>query len=219
MGTRKISEYLLSGEANGIRTKNTIDFVGLQPEDAGMFTRVDEDGMLYAHRVPNQDLEWSNISNADVELPNSETFIVDLYVDHEITMANGSFLFKAIVTNGSNNRDDFINIIFRLSDGTAISSKNIQIDKGDTNMPITFYGSFKNDYPAGTTFRVFGTSGNDSTIKGTVTPSGLKIVEAQAVEVTIDALNKLDFNQFPSLEPSEPGKLWINRRGNLKVSK
>jgi hypothetical protein len=184
MTYRGIKDYLLSGEANGMRTKNTIDFTGLQPEDAGLFTRVDEDGMLYGHRVPNQDLEWSNTSNVDVTLSSAETLLVELTVDHEITSANGSFLFKASIDNGSNNRDDNLSIIVRDGNNNAISSLPIRIDKGDTGYPATFYGSFKNDWPSGTTFRVYVTSSQGSIVKGTRMPTGIKIVEAQAAPVS-----------------------------------
>jgi hypothetical protein len=218
MTYRRISDYLLSGEANGLRTKNTIDFTGLEPKDGGLFTRVDEEGMLYGHRVPNQDLEWSATSNADVELPSTEVLLVEVTVDHVVTQANGSFLFKASLTNGSNNSDDFVNIVVRDGSDNPITSKNIQINKGDTNMPITFYGGFAQDWPSGTTFRFYGTSSNDSTIKGTTTPTGVKVVEAQAAPVTKASLDAFDFSTLPQSDPQDKGKLWVNHRGSLRVS-
>ena len=218
METRHINDFLLSGEANGLRTKNTIDFTGLEPKDGGLFTRVDENGMLYGHRVPNQDLEWSAISNADVDLPATEVLLVEVTVDHEVTQANGSFLFKASLTNGSSTGDDFVNIIVRDGSDNPITSKNIQIDKGDTNMPITLYGGFAQDWPSGTTFRFYGTSGRDSTIKGTVTPTGAKVVEAQAAPVTKASLDAFDFSTLPQSDPQDKGRLWVNNNGSLRVS-
>jgi hypothetical protein len=168
-----------------------------------MFVRVTGEGLLYPFRVKDQDLEWSNTSNADVVLTGSEVLLVELTIDHEVTAENGSFLFKASVNNGSNNRDDFVNIIFREGDDNAIASKSIQIDKGDTNVAITLYGSFTKDWPSGTTFRIYGTSGQDSIVKGTIMPTGLKVVEAQAAPVTEYIQTNNDFGNDISRQEIE----------------
>jgi hypothetical protein len=180
---KKIADYLLSGNANGMITKGTIEFSNVQPEDGGMFTRIDEEGRLYGHRVPNQDLEWSSTSNVDVTLSDTESLLVEVTVDHDVTSDNGSFLFKATIDNGSSSRDDNLSIIVRDGNDNAISSLPIRIDKGDTGYPATFYGSFKNNWPSGTTFRVYMISDQGSIVKGTRMPTGIKIVEAQAAPV------------------------------------
>ena len=184
MGFRNINEYLTSGEVNGINMKGTINFSGLSPEDDGLFVRVNSEGSLYGYRAVNRDLEWVATDNSDVSLDDTEKLLVELTVDHDITAANGSFLFTCKIDNGSSTRDDFVNIIIRDGDNNAISSKSIQIDKGDTGYSATFYGPFSNDYPSGTTFRVYATSNKNSIVKGTNTPTSLKIVESQAEPVT-----------------------------------
>jgi hypothetical protein len=105
-------------------------------------------------------------------------------VDHEVTAENGSFLFKASIDNGSSNRDDFVDIIFRDGHDNAITSKVLQIDKGDTNYAATIYGSFSTDWDAGTTFRVYANSDNDSVVRGNIMLTGMKVTEAQAAPVT-----------------------------------
>jgi hypothetical protein len=185
MQQRPISDYMNSGELKAITLNGNIDFAGLQPEDDGLFVRVDDTGRLYGHRVPNQDLEWSNTNGADITL-DSEKLIVELSVDEDISADNGSFLFKCVMNNGSSNRDDFVNIIFKNKDNNAIASKTVQIDKGDTNVAVTFYGGFTQDWTAPETFRIYVTSSNNSFVNGTSMLSGLKVVEARAATVTID---------------------------------
>jgi hypothetical protein len=49
-------------------------------------------------------------------------------------------------------------------------------------------------------------------------PSGLKVVEARAAPVTIDSLNAFDFSTLPDSNPYNKGRLWVNKRGSLRVS-
>ncbi len=183
-----INTWMIGGDAIGLRMKNTLDFEALTPDDDGMFTRVTGEGLMYAHRVPNQDLEKLVTNTSDIELPGSEVQIIELISDFEISAENGSFLFTCKINNGSSGKDDFVTLVLRDGSGNAIASKQFQIDKGDTGYGVTLFGAFGQDWPSGSTFRIFGYSNENSTIKGTLTPTSLKVVEAQAAPVSASAI-------------------------------
>ena len=215
---RGINDFLVSGEAIGFRVQNTIDYTAIQPEDDGLFLRVNGDGMTYGHRVPNQDLEWVESNTTDVTVGSSETELVRLTIDHDVTQENGSWAFTCKINNGASNQDDFVTLTLRDGGGTAIASKQFQIDKGDLGYPISMWGAFGQDWPSGSEFVLTAISGRNSSVMGTMTPTTLKVVEAQVAPVTMESLEAFDFSTLPHENPHIKGRLWVNRRGSLRVS-
>ena len=225
---RLISEYMESDELTNIDIKGNVSIgaslimeAADDPAADGLFMRVDgSTGQVYGYKAQNQDLEWSNTNANDVTLGSSETLIIDLSIDHDITAENGSYFFSCKIKNGASNQSDLITLVLRDQDDNAIASKSISVDKGEEGFPVTFYGPFLNDRPAGMTFRVLGYGSRNSIARGTLTPIGIKVVEAGANPVAIsqNQLEGFDFTTLPDSDPHIKGRLWVNRRGSLRVS-
>ncbi len=189
MAERDIKEYLASGEAGyilaqGLLTSSTIDFTGLTSEGEGLFTRINENGQIYGYRAKNQDVEMVVSDTTDITAGGSETLLVELTIDNDVTQENGSWAFTCKVNNGSGNKNDWVTLVLRDGGGSAIASKQYQIDKGDLGYPITMWGDFSADWASGSVFRVYATSNENSKIMGTMTPTTLKVVEAQAAPIS-----------------------------------
>ncbi len=184
METIRISELMASGDIQNIKVGQTLSFkVGEDGSKDGMFLRANENGDIIGYVAPNQDLEWVNTINTDTTIGDTETLLVELTVDHDISKENGQYAFSCKVKNGSSNRSESVTFVVRDQDGTALASKMVAIDKGEDAFPATFYGKFANDHASGTTFSVYAYGSNDSIARGSLTPTALKIIEARAAEV------------------------------------
>ena len=217
MAERNINDFLLSGEALGLRVQNTIDFVDSPESNDGMFLRISKEGYVYGHKVKNQDIEMVTTDATDKVVGTTETDILSITTDNDVTKENGSWLFLCKIDNGSNNRDDVVTFVFRDGSGAALASKPVTIDKGDKGYSVAFFGSFTQDWASGETFKVTAISNQGSAIKGTLTPTSLKIVEAEAAPVTLNTLNGFNFNTLPASDPAIDGRLYVDG-GTLKVS-
>jgi len=186
MFTILAKEWMKSGEIQGIKLKETITYedVPTSPNGNDFVLRVNDIGQTYGAVVKNQDVEWVASNTTDVVAGSSETELVRLTIDNDVTQENGSWAFTCKINNGSSAQDDFVTLILRDGSGTAIASKQYQIDKGDTGYAISFWGAFGQDWASGSEFIIYAISGRDSTIMGTLTPTALKIVEAQAAPIT-----------------------------------
>ncbi len=179
-------EWMKSGEIQGIKLQETITYedVPASPNGNDFILRVNDIGQTYGAVVKNQDVEWVASNTTDVVVGSSETELVRLTIDQTVTVENGSWAFICKINNGSSTQDDFVTLILRDGSGTAIASKQYQIDKGDTGYAISFWGAFGQDWASGSEFIIYATSGKNSTTMGTLTPTTLKVVEAQAAAVT-----------------------------------
>ncbi len=185
METRLIKEYLGSNDTGNIKVGQGLIFKGAEDGSAdGLFMRVDANGNVIGYKAVDQDIEWTETVENDITIGGTETFIIGLTVDHDITSENGSYAFSAKLKNGSSARADNITLVVRDGDGNALASKMVSIDKGEEAFPATFYGEFKNEHPSGTTFNVYAYGSNNSIARGTLTPIGLKVIEAQAAPVS-----------------------------------
>jgi hypothetical protein len=153
------------------------------PAAEGLFMRVNEFGEVVGYRAPNQDLEWKQSISTDLTLSDTEQQVIDLTVDHDVTEDNGSWAFVCKIENGSNNREDNVTLTFKDQNDNLLGTKNLTINKGATAYPVTFFEPFKQDFVSGTTFKIMATSERDSIIKGSLTPTTLKIIEARAAAV------------------------------------
>jgi len=223
---RPASDWIASGEVGNIKatgkieTASTITFTdGADGSFNGLFTRVDENGNIIGYRAVNRDLEWVESNTTNIEAGASEVELLRLTVDHDISVENGSWAFACKVNNGSNNRDDWITFVLRDGGGNAIASKQFQIDKGDLGYPVAMWGAFGQAWPSGTEFVITAYSGQDSQVMGTMTPTTLKIIEAQAAPITLEQLETFDFSTLPDSNPHIRGHLWVNRHGSLRVSR
>ena len=220
MAMRSIIEFLRSGETQGIKLQETITYedVPTSPNGNDFILRVNDLGQTYGAVIKNQDITMIATNTADVVAGSSESELVRLTIDNDVTQENGSWAFTCKINNGASNQDDFVTLILRDGGGTAIASKQYQIDKGTTGYPVSFWGSFNQNWPSGSEFIIYATSGHNSTIMGTLTPTTLKVVEAEAAPVTQAQLEAFDFSTLPHENPHIKGRLWVNRRGSLRVS-
>ena len=221
MGTRSIKEYLASGEATNIKVGETLTFaVGEDGSKDKMFLRSNENGDIIGYIAPDQDIEWVVYDNTDKVIGDTETLLLSLTVDHDISTENGSFAFSCKVKNGSSNKAENITFVLRDGGGEAIASKMVSIDKGEESFPATFWGKILQNHVAGSEFNIYAYGNNDSIARGALTPTAFKIIEAQAAPVTmsVDVLDGFDWNLLPTSEPTESGKLWVKSNGSLKVS-
>ena len=111
---RLISEYLASDEADNIDIKGSISIgqslimeAGDNPTIEGMFMRVGANGQIYGYKAQNTDLEWVESNTGDIVAASSETQLLTLTIDNDITQENGSWAFTCKINNGSSNKDDF----------------------------------------------------------------------------------------------------------------
>ena len=182
---RSAREWLGSDDTANVKVGQGLIFkTGEDGSTDRMFLRSDENGNVIGYIAPNQDLEWKAIDSNDVTLGDTETFVIELTVDHEITADNGSFAFSTKLKNGSSARSDNVTFVLRNQDGTALASKMVMLDKGEEAFPATFYGEFQNDYAANTVFKVYAYSNNNTVCRGTLTPTGLKVIEARSAPVS-----------------------------------
>ena len=63
------------------------------PAAEGLFMRIGPAGEVVGYRAVNQDLEWVATDSSDITLADTETFIISITVDHDVTAANGSYMF------------------------------------------------------------------------------------------------------------------------------
>jgi len=220
MEKRAIAEYMSSGECKSFVLDGNQQFKQLEDGSAtGFFTRIDENGNFFGYKAVNQDIEWKAFVNTDVIIGDTETFIISLTIDHSVTAENGSYAFSCKVKNGSSNKAENVTFVVRDEGDNAIASKMVSIDKGEEAFPATFYGDFINDHDSGSEFKVYAYGSNNSIARGTLTPIGLKVVEAQAAPITMNSLNGFDFTKLPEDNPHIEGRLYIGNRNQLKVSR
>ena len=199
--TRKNKEYLASGETGNIAVGETL--IMKQADDPaadGLFMRVDGNGNVIGYRAVNQDLEWKATVTNDITLGTTETFLIDLTVDHDLTNTNGSYAFNTLIKNGSSTGSDMVTFVFRDENDAAIASKAIPIDGGENGFSCVFYGTLGNAHPSGSTFKVYAYSNRSSVAIGATTPIALKITEAQAAPVTAMATAKTTLQLTPGKE-------------------
>jgi hypothetical protein len=189
--SRNVNEWLASGEAKkakmseNIEVGTTITFGGgSDGAFDGLFTRVDENGNVVGYRAVNQDIEMVASDATNITIADTETLLVELTIDNDVSKENGSWAVACKINNGSSSRDDIVNLIMRDNAGNALSSKSFQIDKGDSGYPIAMWGTFANDFASGEKFKLYATSGRVSVCAGTLTPTTLKAIEAQAAPVS-----------------------------------
>jgi hypothetical protein len=153
------------------------------PDESGLFMRSGEGGAIVGYRAPNQDLEWKKSITSDLTLDSSEKLVIDLGIDNDVSTANGTWAFVCKIENGSSRQTDTVNLYFKDQNDNILGEKEFDVDKGATGYPVTFFHAFKNDFLSGTTFRIYAKSKKDSIIKGTLTPTTLKIIEARAASI------------------------------------
>jgi len=182
MGIKKLKELLAGDYVDNLTVGDTLTMKqAAAPEADGLFVRVNGQGEFVGYRAPNQDIEWSDVDSTDIVL-NSEKLILSLTPDQNITTDDGSFQFYCKLDNGSGVQDD--NVLFTLKiDDVQIKEKEVIIDRGDTNIPVTFFGSFTQNTTSGQTIAIYASSNKDSIIKGTVTSSFMKVIKARAAEI------------------------------------
>jgi hypothetical protein len=201
---RNINDFLASGEVKNLNVGQTLTMEQANdPAADGLFMRVNEHGQVVGYRAVNQDLEWTSFVDIDVIIGSTETHIISLVIDHDITADNGSYAFSCKLKNGASQRDDNITFLVKDQGGSAIATKHIALDKGEDAFPATFYGDILNDYPAGSEFKIYAFSSNNSIARGSLTRIGLKIIEAQAAPVANEMFIKIDGNLGNSINRTE----------------
>ena len=166
-------------------TDGTLVFLSTDAADDGLFLRINESGGVVGYRAVNQDLEWKATDTTNMSVAkNTWMTILSLTVDHDVTTANGSFVFYASVDQTQSNRD--VNITIQVkADGTTIGTPPmIVVDKGDLGRPINIFGAVTDVVASGATVTIEFWSTEDIKLRGDVSPTTLKVIEAQAAPVT-----------------------------------
>ena len=169
-------------------TAGTLVFTSTTEDDDGLFLRLGAQGGVTGYRAVNQDLEWKAQDTTSMNIDDDVWIsVLSLTVDHDVTTANGSFAFYASVDNTSSNRDANITVQFK-ADGTVIGTPPmIVVDKGDLGRPINMFGSVGENVASGATITIEIYSTEILNLRGDISPTTLKVIEAQAAPITAAA--------------------------------
>jgi len=180
--TRNINDWLLSGEAIGLRMRNTLDFEALAPEDAGIFLRANDEGLVYGHRVPSQDIEWVAQNVNSLTITSTPQQILSITIDDDLTPEKGSWVLTGRIDNSSK-RDKDLTITIKV-DGSVVRQNTVTIEKDTTGFPLTSWGGISNTVPAGSEVILELSCTSDVELRGDLTPTAIKLVEAQVAPIT-----------------------------------
>jgi len=204
MATRLISEYMNSGELKDIATTrmsvaDNIQFLKAKfPEAEDMFMRFGPDGLIAAHRVPDQDVHMDATYTQDVIPPEAWTEYFNMTTTHEVTPENGTLVFNADAFV-LDNKDRTLWIRAKV-DGNVLGDEvahSLWKDSGTDHQQILISWGVKNTVPAGSvvTLELYGES-DGIQINGTYQTARLRLTAAQAAPV--EALTLDDIKQYIS---------------------
>jgi len=210
MATRNIKEYLESGEANNIIMAGNIKFnVVEDPAYDNMFMRVDG-GVVSLYRAPDQDVHWTDADTANIAMTTSPVELLSIAPDQELVSADSGYKILGRLDNTVNQiRTVIITILY---DAVPQGTVNIELDKEQTNVPISYMGLIQTPVPAGTVISVtFEASGIGVDLRGDAVATSIKVTKAQAAPVAMSTgvVQSFDWNELPWGNPHVAGQLYI----------
>ena len=219
MATRNIKEYLESGEANNIILGGNIKFnVVEDPAYDNMFMRVDG-GVVSLYRAPDQDVHWTDADTANIAMTTSPVELLSIAPDQELVSADSGYKILGRLDNTVNQiRTVIITILY---DAVPQGTVNIELDKEQTNVPISYMGLVQTPVPAGTVISVtFEASGIGVDLRGDAVATSIKVTKAQSAPVvmSVNQLESFDWNQLPHGNPHVAGQLYIHGNNTVRVS-
>lgn len=181
--TIKLGEYLSDGSVQDLAIKDSLIMLSAaDPLAEGLFMRVGSGGIVTGYRAPNQDLEWVDSRTDLIDLGAAGIELARLTVDHDISTTSGSFSFYCKVDNTGNATES---ITFRfMDDGTEIASKTIDISRATSGYGAAFWGSVTTPIADGSVLSVIASSTATLQVRGDISPTTLKVIEAQAAPVS-----------------------------------
>jgi hypothetical protein len=183
MAIRTIDDYMASGECSELVIDGTQQFKQVSDGSAaGFFARVNENGVLYGHKVVDQDIVWQHEEHTDVLLTSAEQNVCELTVDADVTAAKGSWAIAGRLDNTE--RFEANVTITAKVDGAVAKTNTFKIAKNQSGFPLSSWGDFLNDMAAGSVVSIWLSADKDVRLRGDLTPTTLRITEAQAAPVS-----------------------------------
>lgn len=219
MATRKISEYMGSGELDNIAITENIQFLLATSAEEGMFMRLGANGLISLYRAPDQDIHWTDTDNTEFNLTNLEQEILSVIINEEIVGdTNGSFSISGIVSN-SRNQIQTLEIIAK-DDGVVISVGHIELAANESSKPFIFSGVITDTITSGSVITIDFGGSDFLTLNGTSTPTKLEITKAQSAPVvmSVNQLESFDWNSLPHGDPHIDGQIYVHGNNTIRVS-
>ncbi len=218
--TRRITEYLASGEADNLVLTGNIGYLAAQDSSYdGMFLRV-ENGITSLYKAKDQDIHWEDEDATSILLSDTPQEILSITITEDVLSTDGSFVIGGQVTN-THNKDVNLEIIVK-DDGVQIATGTITTLKEESNKIFAFSGALEATIASGSVITVefSGDRANVLTLDGNALATRIKVTKAQAAPVvmSIEEVEKFDWNQLQNGNPHIDGQLYIGNNNQVKVS-
>ncbi len=220
MGLRKMKEYLTSGEVKDILLSGNIGYSAVK--DAAyddMFLRV-TNGVTTLYRAKDQDVHWADAETNNVVLTTSPAELLSVTPDQQLVSADSGYKITGRLDNMQNQAKQVtMSVLF---DSVPVATVDIDLDKEQINVPISYTGLIDAPVDAGTVISVtFEADGTGVQLRGDLIATTIKITKAQSAPVVMSAavLESFDWNLLPSGDPHNAGQLYIHHANStLRVS-
>lgn len=196
MADRNINEYLESGDAKNInvgeylRVGKTMLYASVPPDGDGLFLRLGFSGEVVGYRAKDQDLSWSDSRTSSVDVSDTEVVLAEVTPDHDVSIENGSYAFTCKVDNDSVRA---VELTLRMKvNGVEKGSNVYEISGRQVGYPVSFWGNVTEDIASGSAISITAQCTNDVIVRGDLSPTVLKVTEAQAAPVTVDGIITID---------------------------
>ncbi len=219
MATRKIAEYMGSGELDNIAITENIQFLVTTASEEGMFMRIGANGLISLYRAPDQDVHWIDTDTTEFNVTNLEQEVLSVVIDEEIIGdSNGSFSISGIVSN-NRNQIQTLDITVK-DDGVITGVGHIELAANESAKPFIFSGVITDTIANGSLITVEFGGSDFLTLNGTSTPTKIEITKAQSAPVvmSVDSLEAFDWNSLPHSDPHIAGQIYIGHRNQIKIS-
>ena len=217
---RGIIEFLNSGDVENIVVgDNLIMAKADDPAAKGLVMTIGDNGQVVGRIITDSanDVEWYAETTTDIHFDANEVKdLVSVTVDEDIAATEGVFQFYCKIDNNGRREAD-VTLNFKVN-GQVVGTKQFPIAGTVIGYPATFWGRFGSDRVSGDEFTVEMTCDKELTVVGSIVPVALKIIKTPASTDTVDQISALDFSKLPTEDPHIKGRLWVNRRGSLRVS-
>ncbi len=219
MAVINAKDYLESGQANNIILAGNIGYVAAQdPLYDDMFLRV-TNGITNLYRAPDRDVHWADAETNNVAITTSPVELLSVTPDQQLVSTDSGYKITGRLDNTQNQtRQVTMSILF---DAGQVATVNIDLDKNQTNVPISYTGLIDTPVDAGTVISVtFEASGTGVQLRGDLIATTIKITKAQSAPVvmSVAVLDSFDWNTLPHSDPHDEGKLYVGSGHRLKVS-